>query len=166
MLLGDLGVAADLSEDSSQQQQQFHSTLKKVTAESALSKSQSEFATTHPTTHSTNSTLSAKHIRLVDPVQTRRNPMVRKRKSFVGTVSRSSQLSLSRSDRRPHAAMLDGSGAYPRKALCSKCRHLVFWYHCPRASSGTPAEIQNVPTTSSTANVSTNHIMTRTAWAE
>jgi len=90
VLLGDLGVAADLSEDLSQPEQSrtmTNATLTRVTSAATFRNTQtSSVSTSNSNAQSASNALTAKHIRLVDPVQ-RKRPAIGKRKSFVGTVS-------------------------------------------------------------------------------
>ena len=125
VLVGDLGVAAPLVDDS----------------DTCI------LSTAQPDGRKTNPNLSAKAC-VGNPVR----PHMGKRKSFVGTVC--SPLSYPPFVLTVQSAVLDGPRTYRRKAVWHEGRHMVFWYHWNRANTRATAKVTGKPPNGPSSDVS------------
>lgn len=143
VLLGDLGVAADLAEDTSQ--------ILGV----SYSKSESS-----PQSNNGLGNVAAKRVVLFDhTVPVLERPRMGKRKSFVGTVCflvPSLSLDLFK---LVSSALLDGTRVNSRAAVRLLRRYLEFWYYCVGVDARASSQVQRTATTGSTKDVSQSIVL-------
>ena len=130
MLLGDLGVAVSLVDD---QPKINTSPTRRINFETS-------FAVPHTTRP------SAPYSR----------PKIRKRKSFVGTVSYIAQIQVPRILTVSVSAMLDGTRGYSGQTIRFKRRYLVIWNHRSRTLSRPSTTLEGYPSYHIITNVSLN----------